>query len=704
MMLTLVPMSSFAALADITIGDAVAAVPVANGGTGIPTLVAAEKLVRIDLTDLGLASDADLTDVTIQFDTEATVEAIVYDADGNLSTANADYTGAVIAGSRVTIAAPVGGQPYAIVPPATAPVQRIYAFVTVSENAGRKLVEVSKSGALASYVYVEVSGTSADATLLQSKKNVARGNNQAAASFMIKNPKGTSVTFKLPRGFEWNSANTDILLNGVAANDGVNVDVDFTDEKLTLTELTLGIDFDAVEITVIPSIDVTRDARLGDVTVSINSNNVNKDLVIATYKDFGLSVKVDKVAELIAGQRPEDSTSRVKLTVEGIAGSLISGRDIEFTFNNGKAIVRTVKNVDTTSYVGKIDGRNLATGNTVNDTYVNSVVLQTNDAAQKKFEITFDLQGDWNAGGKDLTVDIKGRDIDEKGLVLAKVEAPVTVTAEKTTDVKIGVQRQATSDIVVTETKAAALSKGEYVIDLSDDSSFYGLYFNEANLKVTASEGDLDFDYTVNRNGAIVINVKRESRTATKLVVSGVTVSLDRTLPEGPLSARFAAYDANVAMNTSRLDNGTVVEFPYLNITNAAPGTGTLRPTTVFTIGQSTFTVSGETRTLDAAPYISNNRTMLPIGAVAQVIGATVNYSPSTRTAVFTKDNLVVTMNLDTNILLANGSVVTMDAKPEIVNSRAFVPVVFVAQAFGVQNGTDIVYDAATQTITKFQY
>lgn len=690
MMLTLVPMSSFAALADITIGDAVAAVPRPNGGTGIPTLVAAEKLVRIDLTDLGLASDADLTDVTIQFDTEATVEAIVYDADDNLSTANADYTGAVIAGSRVTIAAPVGGQPY------TAGTHKIYAFVTVSENAGRKLVEVSKGGALASYVYVEVSGTSADATLLQSKKNVARGNNQAAASFMIKNPKGTSVTFKLPRGFEWNSANTDILLNGVAAVDTTNVNITWDEEKLTLDELTA--DFDAVEITIIPSIDVTRDARLGDVTVSINSNNVNKDLVIATYKDFGLSVKVDKVAELIAGQRPEDSTSRVKLTVEGIAGSLINGRDIEFTFNNGKAIVRTVKNVDTTSYVGKIDGRNLATGDTVNNTYVNSVVLQTNDADQKKFEITFDLQGDWNAGGKDLTVDIKGRDIDEKGLVLAKVEAPVTVTAEKTTDVKIGVQRQATSDIVVTETKAAALSKGEYVIDLSDDSSFLGLYFNEANLKVTAEEGDLDFDYTVNRNGAIVINVKRESRTATKLVVSGVTVSLDRTLPEGPLSARFAALN----MNTSRLDNGTVVEFPYLNITNAAPGTGTLRPTTVFTIGQSTFTVSGETQTLDAAPYISNNRTMLPIGAVAQVIGATVNYSPSTRTAVFTKDNLVVTMNLDTNILLANGSVVTMDAKPEIVNSRAFVPVVFVAQAFGVQNGTDIVYDAAAQTITMF--
>ena len=93
---------------------------------------------------------------------------------------------------------------------------------------------------------------------------------------------------------------------------------------------------------------------------------------------------------------------------------------------------------------------------------------------------------------------------------------------------------------------------------------------------------------------------------------------------------------------------------------------------------------------------------MLPIGTVAQLAGATLNYSPSTRTAVFTKDNLVVSMNLDTNILLVNGSPVPMDAKPEIVNGRAFVSVVYVAQAFGIQNGTDIVYDAATRTVTLF--
>jgi len=93
---------------------------------------------------------------------------------------------------------------------------------------------------------------------------------------------------------------------------------------------------------------------------------------------------------------------------------------------------------------------------------------------------------------------------------------------------------------------------------------------------------------------------------------------------------------------------------------------------------------------------------MLPIGTIAQLVGATVNYDTTTRTAVFQNDKTTVSMNLDTNMLLVNGSSVPMDAKPEIQNSRAFVSLVYVAQAFGIQNGTDIVYDAAAKTVTLF--
>ena len=117
-----------------------------------------------------------------------------------------------------------------------------------------------------------------------------------------------------------------------------------------------------------------------------------------------------------------------------------------------------------------------------------------------------------------------------------------------------------------------------------------------------------------------------------------------------------------------------------------------------------TMIVNGQPQemTMDVAPFIQDNRAMLPIKYVADAIGAKVNYDPQSRVATFTKDATVAALYLDSNILYVNGTPVTMDTKPVISNGRAMVPVIYVAQAFGFQYGTDLVYDAATRSVTIF--
>lgn len=56
--------------------------------------------------------------------------------------------------------------------------------------------------------------------------------------------------------------------------------------------------------------------------------------------------------------------------------------------------------------------------------------------------------------------------------------------------------------------------------------------------------------------------------------------------------------------------------------------------TIVFTIGSKAYTVNGATKTLEVAPKIINGRTMIPIRALAESIGADVGYIASTNTAV----------------------------------------------------------------------
>lgn len=54
----------------------------------------------------------------------------------------------------------------------------------------------------------------------------------------------------------------------------------------------------------------------------------------------------------------------------------------------------------------------------------------------------------------------------------------------------------------------------------------------------------------------------------------------------------------------------------------------------VATIGSTTLTVNGEAQTIEVAPEISNDRTMLPARFLAEALGATVGWDPATRTVV----------------------------------------------------------------------
>jgi hypothetical protein len=52
-------------------------------------------------------------------------------------------------------------------------------------------------------------------------------------------------------------------------------------------------------------------------------------------------------------------------------------------------------------------------------------------------------------------------------------------------------------------------------------------------------------------------------------------------------------------------------------------------------IGSTTLTVNGSAVTMDVAPEITNDRTMLPARFLAEALGATVGWDPATQTVVF---------------------------------------------------------------------
>ena len=87
---------------------------------------------------------------------------------------------------------------------------------------------------------------------------------------------------------------------------------------------------------------------------------------------------------------------------------------------------------------------------------------------------------------------------------------------------------------------------------------------------------------------------------------------------------------------------------------------------------------------LDASPVIMNSRTLVPIRVIAENFGSEVVWDNSTRTVKISQDNLEVLLKIDDSTAYINGKNVTLDAAPQIINSRTMLPIRFVCESLGM--------------------
>ena len=91
-----------------------------------------------------------------------------------------------------------------------------------------------------------------------------------------------------------------------------------------------------------------------------------------------------------------------------------------------------------------------------------------------------------------------------------------------------------------------------------------------------------------------------------------------------------------------------------------------------FAIGETTFTVNGAIRQMEAAPFIANDRTMVPVGVIAEALGAVVGWDGPTQTVSIDSDD--ASLRLVIGVPLPNDMGI-----PMIVADRTFVPIAYVS-------------------------
>ncbi len=84
----------------------------------------------------------------------------------------------------------------------------------------------------------------------------------------------------------------------------------------------------------------------------------------------------------------------------------------------------------------------------------------------------------------------------------------------------------------------------------------------------------------------------------------------------------------------------------------------------------------------DVEPQIVDDRTMVPLRAIFEAMGAAVSWDSETRTVTATKGARTVKSTIGDTVMYVDGKAVQMDVAPQITDDRTLVPVRFVAEAF----------------------
>lgn len=126
----------------------------------------------------------------------------------------------------------------------------------------------------------------------------------------------------------------------------------------------------------------------------------------------------------------------------------------------------------------------------------------------------------------------------------------------------------------------------------------------------------------------------------------------------------------------------------------------------VFKVGTNQYFVDNKVPgiKMDAAPYIAQDRTFVPIRFLANALGVdneNISWNNTTSTAKLTLGTITAELTVGKKQIITNGQAKAIDVAPKLNNNRTFLPARFVAEALGYQvdfiNGLVVCYPKGTE-------
>ncbi len=526
-----------------------------------------------------------------------------------------------------------------------------------------------------------------------------------------------TMEIELPDGYKWTAFNSITHIWGDAAGPAATIAAgDFTgigtsNELKLQNTFTASTNASCFEMSLSFTVDDDSKAKVGDIMAKLSGESTMKpaEIKVGTYGEFGATATADTPKEIYSGFESQEIADIY--IEESMAGSLLENRTVTLELPAGARWQDEREIADAVAGAAQANSSPdngltlVAAGYTGTDkrtakytVNVAGAATQTTSKAKVKFD---DLEVVLKPGFTgDLKVKVGGSAGVIGELVVANVISPASISAVSAPEVIIGRTDQPIGDIIITENKAGALEEAVLTLLLPVDVEW-------ANIPtVTVEEGDISIDQNsvtrANNNRNLNFTVSDDSKTASKIKISGAKVKIYRTIPEGDIKASLLGGAAITICTgnlvTNPFPNDTVQGSAVVAKCVTSP-TGEVKSSASFVIGASSYTVGGVQTTMDVAPYIKDGRTFLPVRYVANALGvadANILWDEATQKVTLLKGGTVVQLTIGSKIIIVNGVSIIMDVAPELTSGRTMLPIRFVAQALGASVG----WDEATQTVT----
>lgn len=111
--------------------------------------------------------------------------------------------------------------------------------------------------------------------------------------------------------------------------------------------------------------------------------------------------------------------------------------------------------------------------------------------------------------------------------------------------------------------------------------------------------------------------------------------------------------------------------------------------TTVMAEDEIGVRLDGKKLEFDQNPVIKNDRTLVPFRKILEEMGATVDWNGDTKTVTAKKDDVEIKLVIDNNVMYKNNTPITLDVAPQVINDRTMVPARAVSESFAAKVGWD---------------